>query len=288
MQSRFSLNGGKVHFDRMDLVSDGARTVATGDVDLGRWPEQLYQLQSRIDFPTQKDIFFHGQKFDVSGVGDFTGTFHLFKGGRELKGTFVSPLAGVNDWRFPEPARLGAVGARSARDHQRDERALRRHARGSTTAWRRSASRRRRARRGTSNTRTSISCRLIGLSRDRRGCAWPGAPSGRNRLEWPLGKWALKTGEGEVDRRGAARRAPDDARAARRPASPSSARFPTRPGPFNPQLVARLPADRRARSSTRSIRSGFGSRRAGRRPAEPTSSSKGRRRTASSRASRST
>ncbi len=85
----------------MDLLSDGARTAVTGDVDLGRWPEQLYQLRSRIDFPTQKDIFFHGQKFDASGVGDFTGTFHLFKGGRELKGSFVSPLAGVNDWRFP-------------------------------------------------------------------------------------------------------------------------------------------------------------------------------------------
>jgi hypothetical protein len=61
MQSRFSLSNGKVHFDRMDLISDGARTVGTGDVDLGRWPEQIYQLRSAIDFPTQKEIFFHGQ-----------------------------------------------------------------------------------------------------------------------------------------------------------------------------------------------------------------------------------
>ena len=102
MQSRLTLNGGKVHFDRIDLTSDGARSVATGDVDLGRWPEQLYQVRSRIDFPTQKDIFFHGQRFTVFGTGDFTGTFHLFKGGRELKGTFASDVAGVNDWRFPK------------------------------------------------------------------------------------------------------------------------------------------------------------------------------------------
>ncbi len=101
MQSRFTMDKGIVHFDRVDLVSDGARSVVTGDVDLGRWPEQLYQVRSRIDFPTQKDIFFHGQKFAVSGTGDFNGTFHLFKGGRELKGTFDSALAGVNDWRFP-------------------------------------------------------------------------------------------------------------------------------------------------------------------------------------------
>ena len=78
-------------------------------------------------FPTQKNIFFHGQKFNVSGTGDFTGTFHLFKGGRELKGTFTSPVAGVNDWRFPNLRGSVPVGARSSRDHERDERAVRRH-----------------------------------------------------------------------------------------------------------------------------------------------------------------
>ena len=101
MRSRFKLEGGKVQFDRIDLTSDGARSVVTGEVDLGRWPEQLYHVRSRIDFPTQKNIYFHGQRFNVSGTGDFTGTFHLFKGGRELKGTFDSAVAGVNDWRFP-------------------------------------------------------------------------------------------------------------------------------------------------------------------------------------------
>jgi hypothetical protein len=76
MQSSFSMNGGKVHFDRMNLVSDGARTFVTGDVDLGRWPEQLYQL-SASNF--NQDIFFTGRS-STSGVGihrDF-----IFKGGR--------------------------------------------------------------------------------------------------------------------------------------------------------------------------------------------------------------
>ena len=36
MDGEFSLDGGKVHFDRMDLLSDGARTAAIGDVDLGK------------------------------------------------------------------------------------------------------------------------------------------------------------------------------------------------------------------------------------------------------------
>ena len=99
--SRFKLVGGKVHFDRIDLISDGATSVVDGEVDFRNWPEQIYQVKSHIDFPTQKNIFFHRDRFTVSGQGDFEGTFHLFKGGRELKGTFTSPLAGVNDWRFP-------------------------------------------------------------------------------------------------------------------------------------------------------------------------------------------
>src|SRR5688572_12560214 len=101
MRSRFNLVGGKVVFDRIDLTGDGSTSVIDGEVDLGRWPEQIYRVKSRIDFPTQKDIFFHRDRFQASGQGDFEGTFHLFKGGRELKGTFTSPMAGVNHWRFP-------------------------------------------------------------------------------------------------------------------------------------------------------------------------------------------
>ena len=113
--------------------SDGARSAITGDVDLGALARADLSGPVAIDFPTQKDIFFHGQKFTVSGTGDFTGTFHLFKGGRELKGTFTSPVAGVNAWRFPNLRGSVLWAAGSARDHRRDERALRRHARASTT-----------------------------------------------------------------------------------------------------------------------------------------------------------
>ena len=141
MQSRFTIDNGIVHFDHMDLSSDGSRSAVTGDVDLAHWPEQTYQIRSKIDFPTQKGIFFHGEKFTASGQGDFEGTFHLFKGGRELKGTFTSPVAGVNAWRFPNlrgsvrwvPDRLG--------DHRRDGAASTAAPRSSTTGWRRSASR---------------------------------------------------------------------------------------------------------------------------------------------------
>jgi len=100
MTSSFKIDGGKVLFDRIDLLSDGARSVVTGEVDLGRWPEQTYHVKSKIDFPRMRELFFAHDTFSLFGEGDFTGTFHLFKGGRELKGDFYSKQAGVNAYRF--------------------------------------------------------------------------------------------------------------------------------------------------------------------------------------------
>jgi hypothetical protein len=101
MTSTFRLDGGLVHFDRIDLLTDGARSVVTGDVHLNKWPEQLYQVRSQVDFKRMRELFFANDEFALSGDGVFEGTFHLFKGGRELRGRFSSPEAGVNAYRFP-------------------------------------------------------------------------------------------------------------------------------------------------------------------------------------------
>ena len=233
MQSRFKLDGGRVHFDRIDLISDGARSVVTGDVDLGRWPEQLYQVRSAIDFPIQKEIFFHGQDFDVSGVGDFTGTFHLFKGGRELKGTFTSPVAGVNEWRFPNlrgsvlwlPDRLeitnttaALYGGSAVFDYRMGPFGDRR--RPARAVW-------------------DVKYRDVDLARltdflETEGLRLSGRATGRNQLEWPLGKWSLKRGGGDVTVtppdgiRPMTRELPADLVAER-------SRMPVEEGPFNPR-----------------------------------------------------
>ena len=99
--------------DRIDLITDGAVSTMSGVVDLPRWPEQLYQIKSRIQFPKMREIFFARDKFTLFGEGNFTGTFHMFKGGRELKGDFTSALAGVNDYRFPNLEGSRGLGARS-------------------------------------------------------------------------------------------------------------------------------------------------------------------------------
>ena len=101
MKADFVLDGPRVHLDRVDLESDGAKSVAVGDVDLAHWPEQTFKVQSRVHFPRMRELFFKDETWRVSGDGDFNGTFHLFKGGRDLNGTFTSAMAGVNAYRFP-------------------------------------------------------------------------------------------------------------------------------------------------------------------------------------------
>ncbi|HXW05366.1 MAG TPA: translocation/assembly module TamB domain-containing protein [Vicinamibacterales bacterium] len=233
MESRFNMVGGKVHFDRIDLVSDGARSVVTGDVDLGRWPEQLYRVRSVIDFPTQKDIFFHGEPFTVSGVGEFDGTFHLFKGGRELKGTFRSDVAGFNQWRFPDlrgsvlwvPERMEVTdataqvhGGRARFDYRMSP--FGDPARPTRATW-------------------DVEYNGVSLARltdflDLQGLRLDGSASGTNHIEWPLGKWAAARWRGQV-----AVHPPEGVEPMTRslPAELVEARasLPYEEGPFNPR-----------------------------------------------------
>jgi translocation and assembly module TamB len=101
MKVWFVIDGARIHLDRIDLETDGAVTVLTGDVDAGHWPEQTYQLKSRVRFPRMRELFFKGETWRLSGEGDFAGTFHLYKGGHDLRGTFASEMAGVNRYAFP-------------------------------------------------------------------------------------------------------------------------------------------------------------------------------------------
>jgi hypothetical protein len=101
MKAQFVLDGPRVHLERIDLDTDGAATVARGDVDLAHWPEQTYQVRSRVHFPRMREIFFKNDPWPLSGDGNFDGTFHLFKDGRDLAGTFTSDMLGVYDYRFP-------------------------------------------------------------------------------------------------------------------------------------------------------------------------------------------
>jgi hypothetical protein len=110
MRTTFRIVGGKVVLDRINLTTDGAESLLTGQVDLARWPEQLYYVRSKVNLPRMREIFFANDNFTLTGESDFNGTFHLFREtvngrsrtGRELKGSFHSVLAGVDAYRFSD------------------------------------------------------------------------------------------------------------------------------------------------------------------------------------------
>jgi hypothetical protein len=111
MTSTFTVKGGRVNFDRMDLTTEGTRSVLKGDVDLARFPELMFQMDSTIDLSRARELFFANDSFRLSGTSRFLGTFHLFKEtqangrirtGRELKGTFEADQFGLNDYRFDD------------------------------------------------------------------------------------------------------------------------------------------------------------------------------------------
>jgi hypothetical protein len=101
MKARFSIDGSRLRMERIEIDTDGARSTATGTVDTSRWPEMLYDVESRVHFPRMREIFFTDEPWVLRGDGDFKGKFHLFKGGHELAGRFTSAAAGVYAYRFP-------------------------------------------------------------------------------------------------------------------------------------------------------------------------------------------
>ncbi len=233
MQTRFHIDGGFVQLERIDLKSEGATSVVDGYVDLGHWPEMLYNVKSRVDFPIEKRIFFKDMNFTVAGYGDFTGTFHFFKGGRELKGTFKSPEAGVNAWRFPNvsgsllwvPSKFevtdvtsGLYGGRARFNYSMGPFGQPRPAQ---AVW--------------DTTYTDVDLSQLSDFLETQGLRLAGRASGHNRLEWPLGQFAKKHGAGQVT----ATAPPGVVPLGRQPSPDLIARvdpLPQEQGPFNSHL----------------------------------------------------
>jgi len=208
MRSRFKIDGSKIVFDRIDLETDGARSQVTGHVDMARWPESVYHVKSRIHFPRMRELFWARETFSLSGDGDFNGTFHLFKGGRELTGTFFSPELGFNAYRFPQlrgslrwlpdsfevydaSSRFFGGDARFAYTLRRAGAAApppRPGLKPSSVPW---------------NARFDAQYAGVSLPAltdflEVRGLRLAGTATGRNLLEWQLGRFADKRGEGTI------------------------------------------------------------------------------------------
>src|SRR5688572_16404519 len=206
MASTFKIDGGVVRFDRIDLASEGAQTELVGAVDVGRWPEMTYQLTSKIDFPAQKAIWFARDSFTVTGASDFTGTFHMFKEtmpngrtrtGRELKGTFHSPAATVNEHRFGDlrgsvlwvPERLEITDA-TARLYGGTGRFDYRMAPLGQPGVRATAT--------FDASYENVDLTEFSNFLELEGIRLAGRATGSNVLVWPLGRFAERHGDGEI------------------------------------------------------------------------------------------
>jgi hypothetical protein len=197
MQTRFKIDGSRIVLDGINLQSTGASSSVTGSVDLSRWPEMLYNVKSRVDFATQKRIFFKELNFTTTGYADFDGTFHIFRGGRELKGTFTSPAATVDAWRFPNvrgsvlwipslfqvtDVTSGLYGGRGKYSYRLAP--LGQHGRPTIASW--------------DTQYTDVDLTQLTDFLELQGIRLSGRASGTNHLEWPLGKWSDKHGAGEI------------------------------------------------------------------------------------------
>jgi hypothetical protein len=196
MNAQFVLDGPRVNLGRIDLETDGATTEARGVVDLAHWPEQTYEVRSKVRFPRMREIFFKSEPWRLSGDGDFDGTFHLFKDGRDLAGTFTSDVLGVYDYRFPAlfgslhwTPKLFEVYDAGARFYGGDARfAYSINPLGSKT--------RPTSRFEFETERTDLQ-QLTDFGQ-LAGQRFAGSASWRNVLEWPLGQFREHRGEGRV------------------------------------------------------------------------------------------
>ena len=202
MYCTFRIDGGhRSSLDRIDLDTDGATSKVTGVVDLARWPEQTLRRRVAGAVRTREgDLVRRSRTSPLSGEGEFRGTFNLFKGGRDLTGTFRSEEAGLNAFRFPNlagtlrwlPDRFEVTDASSGfYGGRRDVR---------PTRWRPSASRTPAIATFDATYEDVDLLAVHRLHRAARACGSRAAISGRNLLAWPLGSFADRT------RRGAAHR----------------------------------------------------------------------------------
>ncbi len=195
--SAFVVRNGQVVMEKMALDVDGAQVEGTGTIDAAKWPESTFQITARHQLPRARAIFYAKEAFTLHGEGDFTGTVHKYSGGYEVKGEFVSPEVGYDDYRFQRfkasvvwvPTRFDVLAAEAdlyggRADFTYQLAPLGVPQRRPDATW-------------------DVSYRDVDLTTftnflETRGLRLAGRATGRNTLTWTLGRLADAVGEGSL------------------------------------------------------------------------------------------
>ena len=218
MKAVFRVDNGIVHFERMNLTTDGAESVITGDADMTRWPEQTYQVKSVVDFKRMRELFFAKETLHAVGRRALQRRVSSLQRRPIADGT-IRKRRGRPQHRRPRLSlsRLTGqplVAAGSVRRHRHHDRLLWRHGEAEVFDRAASGARSLRGRRSTPNGRTSISPPTATSCRW-RACGSRGRWSGRNLLDWPLGRFRERRGRRLLGSDSAGRRASAVGRTAR-------------------------------------------------------------------------
>ncbi len=192
----FTIDGNDLQLTRIDMTTDGAKSTAVGAVDMSRWPEQSYQVTSRVQFGRMRELFFERERWNLSGEGDFKGVFHLFKGGHDLSGSFSSEMAGLDDYRFPglfgglhwtkDGFDVTEAGAQFSGGRAQFGFSIAPLGSPTKPTGRFDA------------TYEDVDLAALTDFYDLQGLRLAGRASGRNLLEWPMGRFVEHRGDGEL------------------------------------------------------------------------------------------
>ena len=196
LDTDFLIDGADVELTRIDLLTDGATTRLEGNVDLSNFPEMSYTLESDIDLARMREIFFADDGFTAAGFSRFSGTFHKFEGGHDLRGSFTSDEAGIDELRFPDltgdlrwrhdlfevrNAEAAPYGGEAGFDFTMAPLGADEPGRAAFDV-----------------RYSGVGLAPLARALNVRGLQPAGRATGRNRLEWPIGRFADFAGEGEV------------------------------------------------------------------------------------------
>ncbi len=194
-KTQFTLDGPKVHLDRIDLDTDGARTVASGDVDFAHWPEQVYHVKSAVHFQRMREIFWKDEKWTMPGDGDFAGNVPVVQGRARVERHVRQPA----DRR----QRLSVFRRCTGRSAGRRRRSKCGTPARSSTAARRSSRYSIKPlgepTRPIARFDASVSGADLASFTDAEklaGVRFGGAATARILIEWPLGRFVERTGQG--------------------------------------------------------------------------------------------